>query len=85
MQHFGILYQKQLELIYHGQPIGFSGWLSTGDPIAALWQFLLLALGCVVYFPFIKALDKQYLKEELEAEDDVEEDISFDDLDLSDL
>ena len=66
-------------------PIGFSGWLSTGDPIAALWQFLLLALGCVVYFPFIKALDKQYLKEELEAEDDVEEDISFDDLDLSDL
>ena len=66
-------------------PIGFSGWLSTGDTIAALWQFLLLALGCVVYFPFIKALDKQYLKEELEAEDDVEEDISFDDLELSDL
>lgn len=66
-------------------PIGFSGWLSTGSWTASLWQFFLLFLGCVVYFPFIKALDNQYLKEELEAENEEEEEISFDDLDLSDL
>lgn len=66
-------------------PIGFSGWLSTGSPVASIWQFFLLFLGCCVYFPFIKALDKQYLKEEMEASDDVEEEISFDDLDFDDL
>ena len=66
-------------------PIGFSGWLSTGSPIASIWQFFLLFLGCCVYFPFIKALDKQYLKEEMEASDDIEEEISFDDLDFDDL
>lgn len=66
-------------------PIGFSGWLSTGSWTASVWQFFLLFLGCLVYFPFIKALDNQYLKEELEAENEEEEEISFDDLDLSDL
>lgn len=68
-------------------PIGFSGYLSTGSFIASLWQFGLLALGCLIYYPFIKTLDKQYLKDEAEAigsDDDVDE-ISFDDLSFDDL
>lgn len=67
-------------------PIGFSGWLSTGSPIASIWQFFLLFLGCCIYFPFIRALDKNYLKEEEDAEaTDDGEDFSFDDLSLDDL
>lgn len=68
-------------------PIGFSGWLSTGSPISSIWQFILLFLGCVIYFPFIKALDKTYLQEEAESEgaDADADDFSFDDLSLDDL
>jgi PTS system cellobiose-specific IIC component len=68
-------------------PIGFSGYLSTGSLVAALWQFILLALGCVIYFPFIKTLDRQYLKEEAEAANKKsdEEDLSFDDISFDDL
>ena len=67
-------------------PIGFSGWLSTGSWIASVWQFILLFLGCCIYYPFIKALDKTYLAEEAEMENTEEEDdFSFDDLSLDDL
>lgn len=67
-------------------PIGFSGWLSTGSVIASLWQFMLLTIGCVIYFPFIKTLDKQYLLEEAAgANAEEEDDFSFDDLSLDDL
>lgn len=66
-------------------PIGFSGYLSTGSLFAGVWQIGLLVLGCLVYYPFIKALDRQYLKEEKEAEQNSEdEDISFDDLSFDD-
>lgn len=68
-------------------PIGFSGYLSTGSLVAAVWQFMLLALGCVVYYPFIKTLDRQYLKEEAEAANKKteDEDLSFDDISFEDL
>ena len=49
-------------------PIGFSGYLSTGSLVASVWQLILLAIGCLIYYPFIMALDKQYLKDEREAE-----------------
>lgn len=64
-------------------PIGFSGYLSTGSLVAALWQLILLALGCLIYYPFIKALDRQYLQEEAEAqakEADTDQDIDFDEV-----
>lgn len=66
-------------------PIGFSGYLSTGSLVAAVYQFALLALGCLIYYPFIKTLDRQYLKEEQDAEMANAEDISFDDLTEADL
>ncbi|WP_102401823.1 PTS sugar transporter subunit IIC [Haloimpatiens massiliensis] len=68
-------------------PIGFSGYLSTGSLFAGVWQIGLLVLGCLIYYPFIKMLDKQYLKDEEEAKNNAsdEEDISFDDLSFDDL
>ena len=68
-------------------PIGFSGYLSTGSWRASVWQFFLLFIGIVIYYPFIKVLDKKYLMEEQqnEGKDGAEDDISFDDLDLEDL
>lgn len=69
-------------------PIGFSGWLSTGSWKAAIWQIFLLVLGILIYYPFIKTLDKKYLEDEQKAEanaEEAEEDFDFADLDLSDL
>lgn len=64
-------------------PLGFSGYLSTGSWKAALFQIFLVAMGCLVYYPFIKILDKQYLKDEQANQGDSElDDISFDDLSL---
>lgn len=64
-------------------PLGFSGYLSTGSFKAAVFQIILVILGCVVYYPFIKILDKNYLKDEgSQAEDDELEEISFDDISL---
>lgn len=67
-------------------PIGFSGYLSTGSVMAGVWQIGLLLLGCIIYYPFIKMLDKQYLKdEEKSANEQSDNDISFDDLSFDDL
>lgn len=66
-------------------PIGFSGYLSTGSLVASLWQFGLLALGCAIYYPFVKILDKQYLEDEKNAVEVEEEEISFDDISFDDL
>lgn len=67
-------------------PIGFSGYLSTGSLFAGVWQILLLILGCAIYYPFIKMLDKKYLLDEetslTSSEDEV---ISFDDISFDDL
>lgn len=69
-------------------PFFFSGWLSTGSIVAGFFQIFLILLGCLIYFPFFKALDNQYLKEEAgpsmltgDELDDVDlNDLSFDDL-----
>jgi PTS system cellobiose-specific IIC component len=45
-------------------PVGFSGYLSTGSLIASVYQIGLLILGCAIYYPFVKMLDNQYLREE---------------------
>src|SRR5699024_5406349 len=47
-------------------PVIISGFLSTGWR-GALLQGLLLILGVFLYYPFIRILDRQYLKEELES------------------
>ena len=65
-------------------PVVISGLLSTNWAGAVL-QALLVILGVFIYMPFIKIMDKQYLKEESELsntnnDDDFSlEDLSFDD------
>ena len=66
-------------------PIAISGYLSTGSLVASLWQLGLLTLGCLIYLPFIKILDKQYLQEEENAKNNNLGDLSFDESALSDM
>ena len=65
-------------------PIFFSGFLVTGSVIAGLFQLVLLVLDTLLYWPFLKMLDKKYLEEEasLEGQTDELDDLSFDDLAL---
>jgi len=63
-------------------PIIISGFLATNWAGSVL-QALLLILGVIIYMPFIRIMDKQYMKEEAQAneeDDDSLEDLSFDDL-----
>jgi PTS system cellobiose-specific IIC component len=48
-------------------------------------QVVLILLGMAIYYPFIKVLDNQYLKEEADAVEQEEEEINFDDFDFDDL
>lgn len=54
-----------------------SGWLSTGSILGSILQLFELILGIVIYYPFIKMLDKQYLSEESAVEEDADIDIDF--------
>lgn len=66
-------------------PVVLSGFLATGWQ-GALLQFLLLILGVFIYMPFIKMMDRQYLKDEEKAsENKDDDDIDFDDLSFDDL
>ena len=63
-------------------PPVISGFLVSGWQGSVL-QLILIILGVVLYIPFIKMLDKQYLKEEaVNAANDEDDDIDFDDLTL---
>lgn len=67
-------------------PVIISGFLAT-NWAGALLQAILLVVGVFIYLPFIKIIDKQYLEEEANAANTVEEDddFSLDDLDFDDL
>lgn len=41
-----------------------SGWLSTGSWLAAVLQLFELVVGMLIYYPFVKSLDKQYILKE---------------------
>lgn len=54
-----------------------SGWLATGSWGGSLLQLFEIILGILIYYPFIKMLDKQYLKDEQKSTDaDLEIDFS---------
>lgn len=68
-------------------PLGISGFLAT-NWLGGVLQIALLLLGVVIYMPFIKIMDKQYLKDEEEAakkKAESDDDISLDDLSFDDL
>ena len=65
-------------------PIVFSGFLVSGWQGAVL-QVLLLFLGMVIYYPFVKMMDRQYLEEEKNYAEELEDDINFEDFDFDAL
>lgn len=65
-------------------PPVISGLLAT-DWRGAVLQVILLVLGVIVYLPFIKIMDRQYLIEEANAENKEDDDFSFDDISFDDL
>lgn len=46
-------------------PAPFSGWMMCNDIRGGILQIVVIIIGGLIYYPFIKSLDKQYLKEEL--------------------
>lgn len=63
-------------------PIMFSGWLVTGSLVASVFQLAQLVMDMLIYYPFLKMLDKKYLEEESLHADETDDldDLSFDDL-----
>ena len=68
-------------------PPVISGYLTTGSWRAAVLQLVFIIIGCFIYYPFIKILDKKYIEEEKNEENKKDEidDLSFDDLSIDDL
>ncbi len=46
-----------------GTPVIFSGWLAGGIKVA-LFQFVVIAIQMLIYYPFFKTLDQQAINEE---------------------
>ncbi|MBU5436910.1 PTS cellobiose transporter subunit IIC [Tissierella sp. MSJ-40] len=62
-------------------PLVFSGFLVSGIR-GAILQIILFIIGVFIYIPFIKIVDRQYLKEEDRLQSEDSGDISFDSLDF---
>jgi Phosphotransferase system cellobiose-specific component IIC len=45
-----------------------SGWLTTGSWRGAALQIVEIIIGIMIYLPFIKMLDKKYLRDETTTE-----------------
>ena len=81
---FGLVaYTNGIQLPWTTPPI-ISGFLVSGWQ-ASILQGVLILLGMGIYYPFIKVLDNQYLKEEHETEVKETEEINFDDFDFDTL
>ncbi|WP_122646258.1 PTS cellobiose transporter subunit IIC [Enterococcus mediterraneensis] len=76
-------YTNGIQLPWTTPPI-ISGLLVSGWQAAVL-QAILIPLGMLIYYPFIKVMDDQYIKEEKEASEKVEEEINFDDFNFDEL
>lgn len=67
-------------LVPWSTPAIISGFLVSGWQ-GAVWQAILIVLGVIIYLPFIKALDNQYLAEQ-DKEPVVAASSELDDIDL---
>lgn len=76
-------YTNGIQLPWTTPPI-ISGFLVSGWQASVL-QALLIVLGMVIYYPFIKVMDDQYLREEAKAKAEEEEEIDFDSFDFDDI
>lgn len=77
-------YTNGIQVPWTVPPI-ISGFLVSGWQASVL-QAILIVLGMFIYYPFIKVLDDQYLREEADAEKEKEnEEIDFDTFDFDDI
>lgn len=77
-------YTNGIQLPWTTPPI-ISGFLVSGWQ-ASILQALLIILGMFIYYPFIKVMDDQYLREEAKAAEEAEEEeIDFDTFDFDDI
>ncbi|MEG0290403.1 MAG: PTS cellobiose transporter subunit IIC [Erysipelotrichaceae bacterium] len=65
-------------------PPVISGFLSSGWQ-GAIFQIIMIVIGVIIYLPFIKTMDKQYLNDEKLALENPSDDISLDDLSFDEL
>ncbi|BAL62717.1 PTS cellobiose transporter subunit IIC [Melissococcus plutonius] len=72
-----------IQLPWTTPPI-ISGFLVSGWQGGVL-QGLLFLLGMVIYYPFVKVMDDQYVNEESEAEENESEEIDLDGFDFNDI
>lgn len=78
-----IPYTNGIQLPWTTPPI-ISGFLVSGWQGAVL-QGLLFVLGMAIYYPFIKVMDVQYLREEVKTREEELDEINFDDFDFDDI
>ncbi len=57
-------------------PVFLSGWIGTGSIMGGLLQLVNLVISTLIWFPFIKALDNSYLKDE-QAKEEEDDDLSM--------
>ncbi|WP_390405241.1 PTS sugar transporter subunit IIC [Lacticaseibacillus jixiensis] len=58
-----------------------SGWLATGSWTGSVLQLFEIVLGVAIYYPFIKTMDDQYLREEA-SQPTAADELDFDALDV---
>ncbi|MFZ4907626.1 PTS cellobiose transporter subunit IIC [Enterococcus thailandicus] len=78
-----IPYTNGIQLPWTTPPI-ISGFLVSGWQGAVL-QGLLFVLGMAIYYPFIKVMDVQYLREEVKTREEELDEINLDDFDFDDI
>ena len=69
-------------------PMGFSNYLTTLRWQNFVWDYILILPAMLIYYPFFKVMDRQFLAEEEKPEQDLKDDlddISLDDLSFDDL
>lgn len=76
-------YTNGIQLPWTTPPI-ISGFLVSGWQGAVL-QGLLFVLGMAIYYPFIKVMDVQYLREEVQTREEELDEINLDDFDFDDI
>lgn len=76
-------YTNGIQLPWTVPPV-ISGFLVSGWQ-ASILQILLIILGMVIYYPFIKVLDDQYLREEKEVEKLETEELDLSEFDFDDI
>ena len=64
--HFGLVPKPNGTLVVWSTPVFLSGWLGTGSIRGGILQIVNMVIAVLIWLPFLKVLDKGYLKDEQE-------------------